>query len=61
MKTVKRSELAILRMVAGNEDLYTHVVDGERLKGWVGIGWVDEGKATDKDKATYPTVIEDTP
>lgn len=56
---VKRSELSILRMVAGNEDLYTKVVDGDRLREWVGIGWVDVGMATEEHRTLYPTVIED--
>lgn len=55
---VKRSELSILRMVAGNEDLYTKVVDGDRLREWVGIGWVDVGMATEEHRTLYPTVIE---
>ena len=56
---VKRSELSLLRMVAGNEDLYTKVVDGDRLREWVGIGWVDVGMATEEHRTLYPTVIED--
>lgn len=56
---VKRSELSNLRMVVGNEDLYTKVVDGDRLKEWVGIGWVDVGMATEEHRTLYPTVIED--
>lgn len=55
---VKRSELSILRMVAGNEDLYTKVVDGDRLREWVGIGWVDVGMATEEHRTLYPTVVE---
>ena len=56
---VKRSELSILRMVAGNEGLYTKVIDGGRLKEWIGIGWIDIGRATEEHRALYPTVIED--
>lgn len=56
---VLRSELTTMRMAAGNENLYTRVVDGDRLRGWVGIGWIDEGMATDEHRATYPTVKED--
>jgi hypothetical protein len=57
-KTVERSELTTMKMVAGNEDLYTRVVDDGRLRGWVGIGWIDEGMATEEHRAIYPTVIE---
>ena len=56
---VKRSELSILRMVAGNEDLYTKVVDGDRLREWVGIGWVDVGMATEEHRTLYPTVKDE--
>ena len=43
-------------MVAGNEDIYHTVVDGDRLKQWVAIGWIDVGMATDEHRSLYPTV-----
>lgn len=48
MNTVKSSELASFRMVAGNEKKYDKVIHRHRVKQWVGIGWVDEGPATDE-------------
>lgn len=56
---VKRSELSILRMVAGNEGLYTKVIDGGRLKEWIGIGWIDIGMATEEHRTLYPTVKDE--
>lgn len=56
MKKIKRSELSNLRMVAGNEKKYSIVIIDGILKEWVGIGWVDEGRATKSDKIKYPTV-----
>lgn len=61
MSTVKRSDLQSWKMVAGNEDVYNKVVDDGILKEWVAIGWINLGPATDEDKATYPTVVEDGP
>ena len=56
---VPRRELSSYRMVAGNEKLYSTVIDDGRLKDWVGIGWIDIGMATEEHKAQFPTVIED--
>lgn len=56
---VERSKLSGLKMVAGNEDLYTKVIDGDRLREWIGIGWIDIGMATEEHRTLYPTVIED--
>lgn len=56
---VTRSDLVSWKMVAGNEDIYHTVVDGDRLKQWVAIGWIDAGPATDEHRALYPTVKED--
>lgn len=58
MKTVKSSELASFRMVAGNEKKYDKVIHEHRVKQWVGFGWVDEGPATDEDIAQYPIVVQ---
>lgn len=58
MNTVKSSELASFRMVAGNEKKYDKVVHNGVVKQWVGFGWVSEGPATDEDIAQYPTVVE---
>ena len=56
---VARSELSSWRMVAGNEDVYSSVIDGDRLKQWVAIGWIDVGMATDEHRSLYPTVKDD--
>lgn len=56
MKTVRASELSKFRMVAGNEKKYRFVIDDGIVKDWVGIGWVDVGKATKEDYEKYPVV-----
>ena len=56
---VPRAQLAPWRMTAGNEDIYHTVIDGDRLKQWVAIGWIDVGPATDEHKTLYPTVKDD--
>lgn len=43
-------------MIAGNEDIYHTVVDDDRLKEWVAIGWIDIGPATTEHRVLYPTV-----
>lgn len=59
MKTVKRSELSNLRMVAGNELKYhTVIMEDGVVKEWVGFGWVGEDQATKEDRKLYPTVVE---
>lgn len=58
MKTVKRSDLSTWKMVAGNEDVYNKVIDGNVVKEWAAIGWIDTGPPSDEDKATLPTVVE---
>jgi len=56
--TVLRSQLSNLRMTTGGEKELSRVVLDGHVKFWVGIGWVDEGKATAADRAKYPTVVE---
>lgn len=55
-KTVKRSELGNLPMIAGNEKKYSKVIIGDQVKEWVGIGWININDKPDKEK--YPTVVE---
>jgi hypothetical protein len=57
-RTVKRSELSNLRMAAGNEKKHTTVIDNGDLKEWVGIGWINEGRATRQDRNKFPVVID---
>jgi hypothetical protein len=59
IKTVKRAELETWRMVAGNEDVYTSVVDDGWRKDWVAIGWITVGMATEEDKINFPTVVDE--
>ena len=57
--TVKRSELGTLHMAAGNERKYNKVIVDGIVREWVGFGWIDLNKATEKDRQKYPTVIDD--
>jgi len=57
-KSVKRSDLSTIKMVAGNEKRITRVIDGSTIKNWVGFGWVDEGPATLSDYDKYPIIEE---
>lgn len=57
--TVKRSDLMTWKMICGNEDIYHTVIDGDRKREWVAIGWIDAGPASDQDRAEFPTVVED--
>ncbi len=56
--TVDIRELGTAKMVAGNERKHPRIVHGSAVKQWVGIGWVTEGLATEKDKATLPVVTD---
>jgi len=60
MKTVNASELSNLKMTAGNEHLYSYIIDEGMLKHWVGIGWIEEGLASIKDQKKYPTIVRST-
>lgn len=46
-------------MAAGNERKYNKVILDGNVQEWVGIGWIDLYKATEKDRQKYPTVIDD--
>lgn len=56
--TVKRSELASFKMVAGNEEKYTLVIDGNDVKEWVGFGWIVLRAPTGRDLQRYPKVVD---
>lgn len=43
-------------MVAGGETRHPVVIMKGRRQQWVGFGWIDEGDASDTDKAKYPMV-----
>jgi hypothetical protein len=54
--TVPRSQLTTIHMVAGGEKRHPVVVDGDRVKEWIGFGWIDIGQAGDSDRLQFPTV-----
>lgn len=56
MNTVHARELSNLKMVEGNEDKYSIVIDDGVLKEWVGIGWIELRPAIKADCEKYPTV-----
>lgn len=56
-KTVDAMLLSNIRMTTGGEKKYDCVIDLGHRKRWVGIGWVDEGKATKQDLLKYPVVV----
>lgn len=58
MNSVKRENLSNFRMVLGNADIVTRVIDGDDLKVWVGIGWITLRPATERDRKRYP-IVED--
>lgn len=54
---VEARELSSKAMCDGNESLYGIVVDGDTVKEWVGIGWIELRSATEEDREKYPTVV----
>lgn len=59
MKTVKRSKLSNIRMVAGGEKKIKQVILDGTVREWVGIGWIDCGSPTAQQKQMLRHVIED--
>lgn len=57
-KPVKRSELSTIKMTTGGEKRISKVILDGNVRQWVGIGWVDEGPATEADKLKYPRVLD---
>ena len=57
-QVIPRKEISKLRMVAGNETLFTKIIDGGKVFQWVGIGWIDEGEADPNDYASLPVVAD---
>ncbi len=54
---VTPDDLSKIAMTAGNEKRITKVIDmAPVVLNWVGIGWVNEGVASDADLARYPAV-----
>lgn len=58
MKTIHIKKLSNLAMVAGGEKKIKAVIRDGIVMRWVGIGWVDEGEPTEKQKQTLPVVVE---
>ena len=58
MKTLTRSQVGNTNMIAGNEKKHPRVILDGFVMNWVGFGWIEEGKATNKDRKKYPTVID---
>lgn len=56
VKEVHVEQLTIIRMSCGGAKRHPIVIDGGVVKEWVGIGWVEKGKATAEDKKKYPAV-----
>lgn len=56
-KTVKRSELSSIKMVAGNEKKFNKVIADGQLKEWIGFGWIDIRKPTAADEQHYPFAV----
>jgi hypothetical protein len=59
-RTVKRSKLSRIHMVAGGEKRHPTVILDGNVKDWVGFGWIDLGPADDEDREKYPVVVDDT-
>lgn len=58
MKTVKRIYLSTLAMSSGKEKKISQVIIDGNVMTWVGIGWVNEGKATKAQLRTLPRVVD---
>jgi len=56
INTITFSE--VKRLSFCNSSKLTCVIMGGDLHRWVGIGFVNEGTATDAQKLEYPTVVE---
>ena len=49
-------EVSSYAMSTGNEKKYSIIVDGDKVKEWVGIGWIELREATPEDSEKYPVV-----
>lgn len=57
-KTVTRDQLSLFKMTTGGEKKYPIVVLGDRVKEWVGFGWIDIGEADAADRERFPLVVD---
>lgn len=55
--TVKRADLATIRMTTGGEKRHPMVILDGTVRHWVGIGWVDEGEPSAEQARTLPLVV----
>jgi hypothetical protein len=58
MKRVNIEQCSALRMTTGGEKKHPVVIHGGDKMQWVGFGWVNEGKASARDRKKYPRVTE---
>ena len=58
-KTIKADKCSIVYMSCHPKVKHTKVIDGGHVLNWVGIGWVDHGKAQEADYKKYPIVTRD--
>jgi hypothetical protein len=56
MTKIAASKLSNMAMVGGNETRYKIVIDNDKVKEWVGIGWIELRDATAADRQKYPIV-----
>jgi hypothetical protein len=57
-KTIRRSRLSNLAMVAGGEEHVRRVILDGTVRNWVGFGWVDEGPPTERQRQDLHHVID---
>jgi hypothetical protein len=53
---IEAERLSSIRMTTGGEKEVRFVIDGSKLKEWVGIGWIEVRTATCEDRRNYPEV-----
>jgi hypothetical protein len=58
LNVVKRSELHPVKMGGDNGQKYSRVIDAGITYQWIGIGWMNEGRATAEDKTKLPTIVD---
>lgn len=56
-KEIKASELSNMQMACSSDKPTRVIMDGDVMQ-YVGIGWVNEGPATEDDKQKLP-IVED--
>lgn len=55
--TVKRADLAAIRMTTGGEKRHPMVILDGTVRHWVGFAWVDEGAPSEEQARTLPLVV----